>query len=138
MTQIGRVVSATEGLAQVEVQRASACGENCAHCKGGCVPTHHLATVKNTAGAHEGDMVRIETQDGAVLKSACMVYLLPLFILFVCYGATEMLFAIATLSATAGVIGMVAGLFVLRALDRKIAPVPEIAEIIYRKGREEE
>lgn len=126
MTQIGKVVSVSGAMAQVEVRRASACGENCAMCKGGCMPTKHVATAKNSAGAKTGDMVKIETADSAVLKSACLVYILPLIILFVCYGVALAVSKSNTIAAIAGILGLGIGFFALRAADKKTAPVPEI------------
>ena len=130
MTQIGRVVSVSGHLAKIEVRRASACGENCAMCKGGCMPTKHIATAKNTANAKTGDMVRIDTSDKDVLKSAFLVYFLPILILFVCYGIAIVIFDNNSIAAIVGILGLVAGFFILRAVDKKIAPMPEITKIL--------
>ena len=130
MTQTGRVVSLSGHLAKIEVRRASACGENCAMCKGGCMPTKHIAVVKNSAGAKEGDMVRISTSDKDVLKSAFLVYFLPVLILFVCYGIAIAISDNSLIAAVAGILGLVFGLFILRAVDKKIAPMPEITKVL--------
>lgn len=136
MTQVGKVTAVYGGVATVEVRRASACGENCAQCRGGCSPTKHSATAKNTAGAAAGDMVRIETPDSAVLRSAMLVYFLPIIILFICYGIAQVLFKYTAVSVLAGLFGLCAGFFILRAVDRKNAPIPEITEIIHMEGGE--
>ncbi len=130
MTQIGRVVSVTGALAKIEVRRASACGENCAMCKGGCVPTKHIATAKNTAGAKEGDVVRIDTSDADVLKSAFLVYFLPILILFACYGIAIIISDSKPIAAISGILGLALGFFILRVIDRKIAPMPEITKVL--------
>lgn len=138
MLQTGRVIDITENIAKVEVQRASACGENCAMCKGGCVPTKHVATANNTVGAKPGDIVKIKTDDGEVLKSAALVYILPILILFVFYAVGYMLTESAAISSTLGTIGLVGGFCILKEVDKKVAPVPEIDRIIYTKSREED
>ncbi len=138
MLQTGRVIDITEKIARVEVQRTSACGENCAMCKGGCVPTKHIATANNTVGAKPGDIVKIKTDDGAVLKSAALVYILPILILFVFYAVAYILTENTVISSTLGTIGLVGGFCILKAVDKKVAPIPEIAKIIYSKSREED
>ncbi|MBR5156399.1 MAG: SoxR reducing system RseC family protein [Clostridia bacterium] len=130
MTQTGRVVSVSGSLARVEVRRASACGENCAMCKGGCMPTKHIATVKNAAGAKAGDMVRIDTSDKDVLKSALLVYFLPVLILFVCYGIAFAVSCSKMIAIVVGILGLASGFFILRAVDKKIAPMPEITKVL--------
>ncbi len=130
MTQIGRVVSVSRDEAKIEVRRASACGENCAMCKGGCMPTKHIATVKNAAGAKAGDMVRIDTSDKDVLKSAFLVYFLPVMILFVCYGIAIIISDNELIAAAIALLGFVVGFFILRLVDRKIAPMPEITKVL--------
>ena len=138
MLEIGRVIDITENIARVEVQRTSACGENCAMCKGGCVPTKHIATANNAVGAKPGDMVKIETDDAAVLKSAALVYILPILILFVFYAAAYILTENTVISSILGAVGLIGGFCILKAVDKKVAPVPEIAQIIYTKSKEED
>ena len=138
MLQTGRVVGVAENIARVEVQRTSACGENCAMCKGSCVPTKHIATVNNAVGAKPGDMVKIRTDDAAVLKSAALVYILPILILFVFYAIAHILTKNTVISSTLGTIGLIGGFCILKVVDKKAAPVPEIAQIIYSKSKEED
>jgi sigma-E factor negative regulatory protein RseC len=138
MQQAGRVIDVTEEIARVEVKRASACGENCAMCKGGCMPTKHIATVSNALGAKPGDMVKIKTDDAAVIKSAALLYILPILILFVFYAIAFVLTENSAVSSVSGLIGLVGGFFILKAVDKKFAPVPEIVRIIYTKSEEED
>ncbi len=130
MVQIGKVETVYGDKAIVAVRRASACGENCAMCKGGCVPAMHKAHVINSADAKCGDMVRIETADSAVLKSAFLVYLLPVLILFVCYGIVIALTKSRMHATMAALLGLGASFFLLRAIDKKTAPLPEITMIL--------
>ena len=138
MLGIGRVLDTTKNIARVEVKRASACGENCAMCKGGCVPTKHIATANNAVGAKPGDMVKIETDDAAILKSAALVYILPILILFVFYAIAYILTESAMVSSILGAVGLIGGFCILKAVDKKVAPVPEIVQIIYAKSKEED
>ena len=105
-------------------------------CKGGCTPTQHRASVKNTAGARCGDLVRIETADSAVLRSAVLVYLLPIIILFVCYGVAFGLTKDPMIAVVLALLGLVGGFFLLRAIDKKTAPVPEITTVLKREREE--
>ena len=135
MKQVGRVVEVRDGTAYVLVRRASACGENCAHCKGGCAPTNLRANAANTAGAAVGDMVTIETADGAVLRSAALVYVMPLVVMLACYLIADALAHITAVSIIVSIIGLAGSFFILRAVDKRMAPKPEITAVI---GRETE
>ncbi len=66
---------------QVAILRQSACGENCAHCKGGCTPTDTIITAENHVGAKAGDRVMLEIPDKTGIKAAALVYLLPIIAL---------------------------------------------------------
>ena len=54
MREIGIVESVENGYARVRIRRKSACGENCANCKGGCAPTEQLVSALNEADAKTG------------------------------------------------------------------------------------
>ena len=75
-----------DSLAEVEVQRASACGEHCASCSSGCGLKKTLTvTAINTAGAKPGDKVVIESGTAKVVSLAIFVYILPLAIFLGAY-----------------------------------------------------
>lgn len=136
MTQIGQVEKATGNQATVLVRRASACGENCAHCKGACTPTAHRARVDNPIGAKKGDLVKIETPDGVVLRSAILVYIVPIAVMFAAFALVYTLTANGDFGILAAFLGLAAGFFGLRAIDRRIAPKPVITHIIGKEGEE--
>ncbi len=106
MRETGIITETEKNTAKVKILKKSACGENCASCKGGCVPTERILSVKNTAGAKCGDRVLIEMRDTRVISAAFFVYILPLFIfiagyfLFSYLGVSEMLSAIFSLIVT--------------------------------------
>ncbi len=79
MREEGFVKSVTGDMCEVIVKRKTACGENCATCKGACSAPEQICVAKNAVGAREGDRVCIEISTKTVLKSAFMLYILPLF-----------------------------------------------------------
>lgn len=88
MTQIATVRRLIgEDRAEILVRRQSACGHDCASC-GGCGPdaaSRVTAVAENPVSARVGDTVRVESESGKVLGMACLLYLLPLVLLFVFY-----------------------------------------------------
>ena len=134
MKEIGQVVALTGERAVIEVQRASACGENCAHCMGGCIPTRHRAMVNNPVGAMVGDRVKIEAKDKAIIRSAFLVYIVPILVSFAAYGLAQVFGAQEPVSMCAGLLGLVLSFCILNRVDKKMAPVPEITQILYREG----
>ncbi len=78
MKETGIVKSAEGEFCTCATIRKSACGENCATCKAACSSREHTFIAKNTIGAKEGDTVIIEMPTSSVLKSAFLVYILPL------------------------------------------------------------
>ena len=78
MRETGVVKSVEGEFCTCATRRKSTCGDNCATCKAVCSSREHIFTAKNTAGAKEGDTVIIEMPTRSVLKSAFLVYILPL------------------------------------------------------------
>lgn len=78
MRETGIVKSVDGEFCTCATRRKSACGDNCATCKAVCSSREHIFTAKNTIGAKEGDTVIIEMPTSSVLKSAFLVYILPL------------------------------------------------------------
>jgi len=83
MEKIGFIKSLEGDIAVVEIKRASACGENCASCKGGCAPTAVYARVKNNVNASVGQYVKLHSENKKVVKAAFLVYIIPLFSLII-------------------------------------------------------
>ena len=130
MEQIGVVKKTENNFAYVAVNRVSACGENCAHCKGGCTPSNVTAKAENPIGAEAGDSVKIETDTGKVLFASFVLYIVPVLL--------TIFFAVITKAMTdnALVLIMVScavffGVFLLiHKWDKKIAPIPIITKIV--------
>ena len=130
MEQVGTVKQIIGTQAVVLVRRASACGENCAHCKGGCTQTNITATVENRAGAAVGDRVKIETDTRRVILAAVLLYFVPCLFAIVCatlaqgFGAQKVVVAIATVAT------FVTVFCIIQRLDKRIAPASYITKIL--------
>lgn len=93
MTQSGIVIGLLpDGMAQVNVERGTACGGNCASCGGTCSFKNILtATAVNRAGAEVGDKVTIQSRSSKIIGAAAMVYLLPILAFLIGYAAAAAL-----------------------------------------------
>jgi len=80
MEIVGTVIAINGNDAVVSVKRVSACGENCANCGGACETTKTTTVVKNTAGAHIGDIVKIESDSAKVIRAAVVLYIVPVVV----------------------------------------------------------
>lgn len=135
MEQIGIVRSIQEGCATVLVKRTSACGENCAHCKGGCISTSTEAQVINTLDAKVGDVVKIETDTVGVIKAAIILYFLPCLLAIFCAITASVIFCSSYVPVIAATIAFVLSFVVIKQIDKKIAPVSEITKIIGKEDK---
>ncbi len=76
MEEKGRVVKVDNGVAQVEMERTSACGR-CGIClqSSGDKP---ILYAEDSLGARPGDEVLVSVESKQVLKAAFLIYLFPL------------------------------------------------------------
>jgi len=113
MTQNALVIAVlSDGTARVQIERISACGHDCSTCDGcGLMAAPIEAIAKNPIGAKVGDTVLIESGTNRVLKFAALTYLLPIFLLFLFYGISRLMFRSETLCSTIAIIGFLLGLF---------------------------
>lgn len=133
MEQIGTVEQIIGEKAVVAVNRASACGEGCAHCKGGCAPGRVRAYVINIAEAEVGDVVKIETDTADVVRASLILYFVPCVLaIFAAAAATE-LFCSAAAAACACAV-FFAAFAVIKCFDKRIAPVSKITKIMKKAG----
>lgn len=106
------------GTAEVIRIRESACSGDCHKCSGcGAQQETMILTVQNPIGAKAGDMVVIESATGPVLKAAAMLYVMPVVLFLAGYLMGEHLWAMGPLF---GVIGIVAGLVLVKLYDRHL------------------
>lgn len=80
----------SNGLAEVLVERATACGDNCGSC-GVCKYASEIRTyAKNTLGASEGERVVIKTKSSDIIGAAFLIYIIPLAVLLIAYALAAM------------------------------------------------
>ena len=80
-------VNQGDGTAEVVVERAALCGGDCSKCEACMYENTIKTTARNTAGAHPGQQVLVETDTGSVMLATFIIYLLPLALFFAGYGA---------------------------------------------------
>ena len=71
-----------DGTALVVHVRESACSGDCHKCSGcGAAKETILLKAQNPIGARRGDLVKLESASGPVLKAAAVLYLVPMLLL---------------------------------------------------------
>ena len=130
MEQIAMVKSVLDnGMAQVAVQRETACGAahrcaDCAGCEKMMTRTENVVVAYNDVNAHPGDVVKVQSENGNFFKTAAIVYLLPLVLALVFYGvASALSLGGEGLHALCAGIGFVLGILVAVAWDRHMKKV---------------
>jgi sigma-E factor negative regulatory protein RseC len=81
MKQYGKVVEVTEGKAFVIMEKHSSCS-NCNACKLGSDSHELRIEAINTAGAKNDQIVEVDMEGQHVLTAAFILYMIPLFALF--------------------------------------------------------
>ncbi len=125
MIQTAKVTRVLDnGTAEVAVKRQSACGHDCSKCGGGCSELMVSSTVSvmaaNPVRAMPGDMVRVESSTGGVLKAAVVVYLVPFLLFFLGYFLCAAAQLGGGISAAVGGIGFAVGVLLAVLLDRQV------------------
>lgn len=125
MIQTAKVTRVLDnGTAEVAVKRQSACGHDCSKCGGGCSELMVSSTVAVVAAnpvlAMPGDMVRVESSTGGVLKAAVVVYLVPFILFFLGYFICAAAHLGGGVSAAVGGIGFAVGVLLAVLLDRQV------------------
>lgn len=111
----------TDGLAEVEVQRQSACGHDCASCGGCGAPTERIqAKALNEIGAEVGEIVTIEGKNKEVFGAALIVYTVPLVLFIALYALARMLGQGEGVAAVVGIAGFIIGILVAVAYNHSV------------------
>ncbi len=118
MDQIGQVVEIQGRNAIVRVRRASACGENCSSCSGGCKPTSSTMKALNGLDAKVGDMVKVEMNPGAYLTLAFVGYILPIIVAVAAYLLADFLTADSLISDISAVGSLILTLVIFYFVDK--------------------
>lgn len=110
MIEKAKVISVNEQKAKVQIRRASACGESCASCKGGCTPTNTYVEAVNTIGAMPGQDVEIEMSTQVFMSAVILNYVLPLIMLIIGIFAGGILADSLDLRISRDVLGILLGI----------------------------
>lgn len=110
---------ADDKMAVVSIKRDTACGETCAGCGANCNMRNNSLTAINLIGAETGDRVFVEMHTKTVLKSAFVVYILPLVLFFLGYFASDFFGGSEMISAVCGGVLFVISFVLLHFFDKK-------------------
>ena len=129
MEQLVRVKEAyPDGTAMVIHVRESACSGDCHKCSGcGAAKEAVLFTADNPIGAKRGDLVKVESDTGTVLKAAVVLYVLPLVLFFLGYYIGDVLWSLGALIAC---LGFVLDVVIIVIYDRKVVKKKNIGYTI--------
>ena len=124
MDQLVRVKETfDDGTATVIHVRESACSGDCHKCSGcGAAKETILLKAKNPIGAARGDLVKLESASGPVLKAAAVLYLLPMVLFFLGYYVGDVLVG---RGALVGCLAFAASIALAVLYDRKIAKLDQ-------------
>lgn len=120
MEQLVRVKQThSDGTATVVHMRQSACSGDCHKCSGcGAQAETILLKADNPIGARAGDLVKIESATGPVLKAAAMLYVVPMVLFFLGYLVGFLLWG---KGALVGCLAFVLGISLAVVYDRLVA-----------------
>ncbi len=119
MEQLVRVKKAhNDGTATVLLVRESACSGDCHKCSGcGAAKETMLFEAANPIGARTGDIVKVESATGPVMKAAMVLYVIPLVLFFLGYYLGTLP---GDFGALGGCLGFVLGIALVVLYDRKV------------------
>ena len=119
MEQLVRVKETFDnGTATVLHVRESACSGDCHKCSGcGAAKEAVVFTADNPIGARRGDLVKVESATGPVLKAAVVLYVVPLVLFFLGYYLGTLP---GNFGALFGCLGFVLGVVIIVIYDRKV------------------
>ena len=107
-----------DGTAEVLLVRESACSGDCHKCSGcGAAKETMIFTAKNAINASRGDLVKVESATGPVMKAATVLYVIPLVLFFLGYYLGTLP---GNFGALGGCLGFVLGIVLVVVYDRKV------------------
>lgn len=118
MEQIVRVKETySDGTALVVHIRQSACSGDCHKCSGcGAAQETVEFHAQNLIGAERGALVTVSTASGPVLAAAAVLYMMPLALFLLGYGAAA---ALNLPGAAGGGLGFLLGILLAVSYDRR-------------------
>lgn len=129
MEQLVRVKETHEdGTAVVIHVRESACSGDCHKCSGcGAAKEAVLFTADNPIRAKKGDLVKVESATGPVLKAAVVLYVIPLVLFFLGYYLGTIMGVSPALIAG---LGFLLGVGLVVFYDRKVVTKADLGYTI--------
>ena len=125
-----------DGTAEVLLVRESACSGDCHKCSGcGAAKETMVFTANNSIRASVGDLVRVESATGPVMKAATVLYVLPLVLFFLGYALGAALWQIGAL---VGCLAFVLSIALCVLYDRAIAKKRKTIYTITEFARKEQ
>lgn len=120
MKQTGTVTKLLDnGIAQVSIERGTACGGNCSGC-GECVYGKQIfVEAVNKVLAKPGDRVTIESETGVIMEVAVLIYLVPVAMLFLGYGLGALLHMSQIECIVTSFISLLVGVAIITILGRR-------------------
>ena len=107
-----------DGTAEVLLVRESACSGDCHKCSGcGAAKETMIFTAKNAINASRGDIVKVESATGPVMKAAVVLYVIPLVLFFLGYYLGSLM---GNFGALVSCLGFVLGIGIVILYDRKV------------------
>ena len=127
MDQTVRVKKAyPDGTADVICIRESACSGDCHKCSGcGAAKETMIVRAQNRINAGKGDLVKVESATGPVMKAAVVLYVIPLVLFFLGYYLGTLP---GNYGALGGCLGFALGVALVIWYDRSMG---KKAEMIY-------
>ncbi|MBR3949762.1 MAG: SoxR reducing system RseC family protein [Oscillospiraceae bacterium] len=117
-----------DGTATVLLVRESACSGDCHKCSGcGAAKETMIFTAKNAIGAARGDLVKVESATGPVMKAAVVLYVIPLVLFFLGYYLGTLP---GNFGALGGCLGFVLGVVLVVIYDRKVVKKSDLGYTI--------
>ncbi|MBQ3192288.1 MAG: SoxR reducing system RseC family protein [Oscillospiraceae bacterium] len=119
MEQLVRVKEThNDGTATVLLVRESACSGDCHKCSGcGAAKETMLFEAANPIGARRGDIVKVESATGPVMKAAVVLYVIPLVLFFLGYYLGTLP---GNFGALGGCLGFALGVALVIVYDRVV------------------
>ncbi len=121
--------------AEIEVQRQSACGHDCASCGGCGAPQERIKAVAiNKANAQVGDIVTIEGENKQILRMAAIVYTMPIIMFFVFVVIASLAGMKEGIATGIGCIGIIIGIAFSVLYNKKVKKEGKTFFTIIKKG----
>lgn len=130
---VRRIVDPTH--AEIEVQRQSACGHDCASCGGCGAPIERIKAVAvNAVHAQVGDVVTIEGENKQIIRMAAIVYTLPLVLFFLFFIAARLIGLGEGAAGGLGCLGLGCGVAAAVGYNKRVHKSGQSTFTIIKKG----